>query len=294
LFVSAITEAAAFTRPLHFISRSYGTTAIVPGAGTLFFVNSDGWAFTCRHVAEQLLVADQLRINFDAFKAERACLTPGKRNSQELRLLEKKYSYAKGRTIELYSLFVDCVEGSLNLDIRIHPEVDVALLRFQNHTRLLCDKFPVFAADASELQPGKYLCRLGYPFPEFENFEYDAVADRIAWTTIGRQATPRFPIEGMVTRHLLNAQGAIVGIELSTAGLRGQSGGPAFGTDGRIWGMQAATAHLDLEFDIDVEVRRGAEKKRVRESAFLHVGHCIHVDVLKQFMRQHGVTFSES
>ncbi|MEE8470958.1 MAG: serine protease, partial [Dehalococcoidia bacterium] len=63
--------------------------------------------------------------------------------------------------------------------------------------------------------------------------------------------------------------------------------------NGKVWGMQSATAHLDLDFDIDQEVMRGGLPKRVQDSAFLHVGHCIHVDVLKSFMRTHDVRFNE-
>jgi hypothetical protein len=97
----------------------------------------------------------------------------------------------------------------------------------------------------------------------------------------------------MVTRHLGDAAGAVVGFELSTPGLRGQSGGPAFDTDGRVWGMQFGTNHLDLNFDVDVDVVRDGNKKHVKDSAFLHVGHCVHVDALKAFMQQHGVGFAE-
>ena len=121
----------------------------------------------------------------------------------------------------------------------------------------------------------------------------DSSTDHIRWTTAGRLNTPQFPIEGMVTRHLLGQDDQIVGFELSTPGLRGQSGGPAFDVEGRIWGMQAATRHLDLDFDVDVEVLRAGHKSRVKDSAFLHVGHCVHVNILKQFMRDNGVAFQE-
>jgi hypothetical protein len=102
-----------------------------------------------------------------------------------------------------------------------------------------------------------------------------------------------FPIEGMLTRHLIAEQSQVVGFELSTPGLRGQSGGPAFDSDGKVWGMQSATNHLDLNFDVNMDVIRNGEKKKVHDSAVLHVGHCIHVDVLKSFMQQHGVAFQK-
>ena len=46
MFVSAIDTAAHFTRPIHTITRLWGEATVVPGAATLFFVNSDGWALT--------------------------------------------------------------------------------------------------------------------------------------------------------------------------------------------------------------------------------------------------------
>jgi hypothetical protein len=190
-------------------------------------------------------------------------------------------------------MFVNCVEGELAAELKVHPKLDVALIKFNNFTKLLCESFPKFATNGTNLKSGEYLCRLGYPFAEFSNFAYDNASDRIHWTNVGRLDTPWFPIEGMVTRQLADDAGQIVGFEMSTPGLRGQSGGPAFDSEGRIWGMQAATAHLDLDFDVNQEVIRNGMKKRVSDSAFLHVGHCIHVDALKSFMRQQNVQFQE-
>jgi hypothetical protein len=170
--------------------------------------------------------------------------------------------------------------------------LDLALLKFKNYTKLLCDKFPTFAKDGSELKPGKNICRLGYPFPEFTNFEFDKHADELRWTNKGRQTTPFFPMEAMVTRRIANDDG-IFGFELSTPGLKGQSGGPAFDADGRIWGMQAATKHLDLQFDVNKDVFRAGRKVHVTEHAFLHVGQCVHIDILKDFMRKNSVDFAE-
>ena len=171
--------------------------------------------------------------------------------------------------------------------------LDVALLKFNNFTKLSPDTFAVFAQNGADLKQGKSLCRLGFPFPEFTNFEYDAAVNQIRWTNTGRTESPQFPIEGMVTRHLGGPAG-LTGFELSTPGLKGQSGGPAFDTSGLVWGMQAATKHLDLDFDVDMDVLRNGQKRRVQDSAFLHVGRCIHVDVLKRFMQDNGVAFQEA
>ncbi len=294
MFTNAIAIAAQFTRPVHSISRNYGSTIIQPGAATLFFVNSDGWALTCGHVANQLTVADAIAQKATAFQTELSSFRGKQKERKIERQLEKKYGYTKDITFELLNLFINCVEGNLRFKIIKHNKYDVALVKFEDYSRLLCDAFPVFPADTSELQQGKYLCRLGFPFPEFSNFAYDDKANKIAWTSTGRMETPRFPIEGMVTRHVLDDKGVIFAFEMSTPGLKGQSGGPAFDVQGKVWGMQFATNHLDLDFDINQEVLRQGKKKHVADSAFLHVGYCIHVDILKSFMKENGANFSES
>jgi len=293
MFIDAIERAQLFTRPVHSISRNYGSTVIQPGAATLFFINAEGWALTCKHVANQLIVGNQIAANRQAFNSECPNLRGHKKEKQLKRELERKYGFSKQTTFELYNRFLNCVEGNLNFEIKLHDKLDIALIHFTNFSRLLCDSFPVFAANGADLKQGMFLCRLGFPFPEFTNFAYNSETDTIQWTTSGKPNTPRFPIEGMVTRHLSGDDSSIIGFELSTPGLRGQSGGPAFDRDGTIWGMQAATAHLDLNFDVDQKVLRNGVKRKVSDSAFLHVGHCIHIDALKSFMTQEGVQFQE-
>ncbi len=293
MFVKAIESVGRFTRAIQSISRNYGSTSIQAGAVTMFFVNSDGWALTCNHVAKQLIAGNQLAAKRQTFENELASQRGQKKKKQQLRELERKYRYGKNATFELYNRFVDCIEGPLECELKLHDKLDVALIHFINFTKLLCNSFPAFATNGSDLKQGTFLCRLGFPFVEFTNFAYDSTSNKIDWTTTGREDTPRFPIEGMVTRHLADDTGQVIGFEMSTPGLRGQSGAPAFDSEGRIWGMQYATNHLDLNFDVNQEVMRNGNKKKVRDSAFLHVGYCIHVDVLKSFMTKHGVQFQE-
>jgi hypothetical protein len=293
MFIRAIEIATEFTRPIHTIQRFYSSNAILPGAATLFFVNADGWALTCSHVAQVLVAADQIARRKADYEKDFAAMKGKKKEKQILRELEQKYQLRKEPLFELKNRFMNCIEGVLNVDIQIHPTSDVALLHFQNYTRLLCTSFPLFPGDTTGLRQGKFLCRLGFPFPEFTNFAYDQNTNTIDWTNIGRDNTPIFPIEGMLTRRLRSPDNAIVGFEMSTPGLRGQSGGPAFDIDGRVWGMQSSTNHLDLDFDVDIEVIRTGKPKKVHDSAFLHVGHCVHVDILKDFMRQSNVSFRE-
>lgn len=292
MFVEAIERVAEFTRAIHSIARLWGAKNVIPGSSTLFFINRDGWAMTCAHVAKQFIDGQQITDRFAEFKRERENLSQGK-NRHAVNMLEKKFGYKPGHPLELHTRLIGCVEGPLNLDIKFHPSLDVALLKFNGFTKLLCDRFPTFARDGDSLKQGKSLCRLGFPFPEFSNYGYDDATDSIGWTQTGQDLTPRFPMDGMLTRHVAGEGGQLIAFELSTPGIRGQSGGPVFETAGKICGMQSLTKHLDLEFDVDLEVQRGASRRRVQESAFLHVGGCIHVNVLKDFMRANGVQFNE-
>lgn len=294
MFVNAIEIATKFTRPIHTIERNYGSNVVHRGAATLFFVNSDGWALTCRHVANIFSISEKLMGKYKEFQEEIARRKGEKKTAKQLRKeLERKYEYNKKTVVELRPRFFNCIKGDLKLSAVLHKSIDIALLKFESE-ELMCDTFPVFPKDTSGLKQGKFLCRLGFPFAEFENFAYDEKTDTIIWTETGRKNTPRFPIEGMVTRRLRDVSGNVSGFEMSTPGLRGQSGGPAFDQEGKVWGMQSQTGHLDLNFDVDQEVVRNGLPKRVYDSAFMHVGYCVHVDILKSFMRDHDVNFDEA
>ena len=292
MFVTAIEIASKFTRPIHTISRNYGSDIVQASAATLFFVNAEGWALTCSHVAQVLIATSELLKKRQLFENDLA-LTRGKKNERKLRhQLEQKYGYANGKTFELLNTFVNCVDKFSGFDWKLNAKLDVALIHFNDFTKLGCDTFPVFPSQ-SQAKQGMFLCRLGYPFAEFSNYAFDPNTDTISWTDEGRKATPSFPIEGMLTRFLA-PDGKIIGFEMSTPGLRGQSGGPVFDAEGIIWGMQASTAHLDLDFDVNQEVLRNGKRKRVSDSAFLHVGRCVHVNALKDFMRENNVKFQEN
>ena len=290
MFVNAIERAAEFTRPIHTISRAYGEDRITPGAATVFIVNEEGYALTCKHVVAFLMQAERINSSYRAFKSELAKSNTGNKERQEL---EAKYELSEGRTIQLKNTFVDCVDTLSGFSHYLHPEYDLAIIKFNDFNKLYCNRFPVFKKAGTELKQGKFLCRLGFPFPEFTNFKLNADNDEIEWTKEGAQASPRFPTEGMVTR-FTGSNGVIHGLELSTPGLRGQSGGPLFDENGIICGMQSKTKHLHLGFDVeDKEISVNGNKKRVNDYSFIHLGECVHVDVMKDFMRLHNVRFQE-
>jgi hypothetical protein len=90
MFVKAIEVVSKFTRPIHFIYRYYFSKEIHPAASTLFLVNSDGFAVTCKHVASELIAASGISTKCRDFKIELSASEGGKKKKRVLKELEKK------------------------------------------------------------------------------------------------------------------------------------------------------------------------------------------------------------
>ena len=293
MFIDAIEKAAAFTRPVHTIQRLYNGKQIIPGSSTLFFVNNDGWAVTCRHVMEMLIASDNINKVYNEFRVEHRRIS-GSISKSGLKGLEIKYKFKQDSTIQLKNTFVDCVDRMTGFKGHVHPVYDLALIKFEGFEKRLYNDTAIFLKDPNQVKQGKYLCRLGFPFPEFTNFTYNQSSDDIEWTKEGITQTPRFPIDGMVTRFLAE-NNQLYGIEMSTPGLKGQSGGPLFDENAIVYGMQFSTKHLHLGFDImDREIRTNHGVRKVTDYSFLHLGQCIHSEIIKQFMREHNIEFREA
>jgi hypothetical protein len=292
MFINAIESADQFTKPIHTISRTYGGL-VSPGTSTLFFVNEEGVAITCKHVLNIILQADPVNIQFQSFKAERAKLPKDERFKQNLLGLETKYHYKQESTVQIKNNFVNSFDSIGNIKTHAHPVLDLAILIFEGFKQKHYTSYATFVRDPTKVKQGKSLCRLGYPFPEFNNFQHNPVTDDIEWTNSGNATSPRFPLDGIITRFGGDGK-QIISIEMSTPGLRGQSGGPLFDTDGLVYGMQYMTSHLHLGFDIkDKEIYIQGKKTKVSNYPFLHVGHCIHVDRIKDFLALHKIKFYE-
>jgi len=294
MFVDSIETVSKFTRPINTISRTYHGKTIIPGSATLFFVNEEGYAITCKHVIDLLAASDTLNKKFIEFKNERNKIPQDGKFKRTLMGLEMKYNYTNETVVQLKNTFVDCIDKMSGFTWHLHPKYDLAILKFNDFGKILYSGYAKFLKDSSRIKQGSFLCRLGFPFPEFDNFKYNDTSDDIEWITTNIKASPQFPIEGMVTRFLAEDHNHFFGIELSTPGLRGQSGGPLFDKNGIIYGMQFSTKHLHLGFDItDKEILINNKIKKISDYSFIHLGQCIHVDIIKEFLKEKNVKYYE-
>ena len=295
MFQQAIEKVLQFTRPLHSISRTYGGL-LLPGSSTFFFVNDNGVAITCRHVAEMIPAAENINQHYLKFRAELNAVPKDNKFKRNLQGLELKYKYLPETTIQLKNNFLNCFDSIREITCHTHPTLDLAILEFKGFNKIFYTSHASFIKDSSKIKQGMSLCRIGFPFPEFNNFRHNPDTDDIEWTNTGNPNSPSFPIDGIVTRFVAsNITEGITGIEMSTPGLRGQSGGPLFDTNGTVYGMQFATYHLHLGFDLkDHEIISNGKKSKVTNSPFLHVGICVHADKIKAFLREKNISFSEA
>jgi len=193
-----------------------------------------------------LAQADQVNTQFNSFMGEIKTLPRDNKFNGRVRGLETKYKYTHTSVVQMKHNFIGSVNPISGIKCITHPILDLAILVFEGFTNKEYTSHATFVKDPNKIQQGKYLTRLGFPFPEFNNFKYNDVTNDIEWTQTGTVASPIFPIDGIITRFVAfqnpGATPTIGAIEISTPGLRGQSGGPLFDTDGLIYGMQSATS----------------------------------------------------
>ncbi len=253
MFSNAIKEISKFTRPILFVSR-LNSDKLIPGSATLFFINEEGYALTCKHVVTSII----------------------------------NVANASNKAIFKFN---GCYNHVNDIKIIMHPTYDIAIIKFNGDTPLY-EGHAYFKKD-DNVSPGKFLVRSGFAFPEFNNYKIDIKTDKLLFTNEGNQNTPLFSNEGMVSR-LVGNENMVVGIELSTPGIKGTSGGPLFDEFGLIYGVQSLSKQYHLGFDIVEESTLiNGEYKHVSNYPFIALGECVSANVIKSFLKENNIKYYE-
>ena len=234
MFAKAYEIAAAFTYPV-IVSMRFFDDTVRCSLGSFIVVNDEGWAITAAHVIEpasayrqhqQEIAARALRVR----TIEEGPGTPAGK-AKRIRALPVNKRWLKN-----YSLWWG-EDGRAVAGFRILPEADLALGKLEPFDSSLLSDYPVFRV-SPPMDPGRNLCKLGFPFHDVQaSFDPNTENFQLAPGTL---PLSRFPLDGIMTRNLaggVSADGTIEVkfIETSSPGLRGQSGGPVFDVDGRVW-----------------------------------------------------------
>src|SRR5437763_3909074 len=164
MFKKVIEAIQKFTTPIHTIVRYYGNDFATPGTATFFFVNENGIAITCRHIANNIINTESINQRYDVIKKERDSYgkkADGKYKKQ-IAALESRYRLVKQETvIQIRNTIMDSFDSITTIDCITHPVLDLAILKFHGFSKTLYNSHAVFVKDTSDARQGKYLCRYG-------------------------------------------------------------------------------------------------------------------------------------
>lgn len=287
MFQKAIEKAAKYTLPV-VISYRLENGEVRSSIATFIVLNDEGWILTAFHVMEFML---NLQNNLDISNAYKAKVSEidAEMNVNRTERKKRLRSLVKPSKNSVTNFSPWWSEDNWQVDgFHGNKLADLAVAKISGFDSSYVTEYPVFKNPDANFYPGAVLCKLGFPFHSIEP-EYNDETKSFMLPT-DAVPIPLFPIEGMFTRTIIKGveSSPVEFVETSTPGLRGQSGGPTFDSDGRIWAMQSETAHYALGFTPN------APGERNKEHQFLNVGVGTHARTIIKYLDDVGVKYSVS
>lgn len=285
MFAKACERVYKFTRPLITSTRTVDGT-VSSSCGTFIIINPEGWILTAGHLFDSFVKyqQDMKKIKeVEEINARKASMAvQGAMTLPDTIQLDPKW-------ITNHSFWWGG-DGLRITSVYVNREIDVALAKLDGFRPDMVQEYPIFR-DPDTMRPGTSICRTGFPFANIAtDFDEGSKSFRIR---NGVLPLPFFPNDGIHTRNVLKQNKSKEGnydmlyVETSTPGLKGQSGGPIFDTNGHIYAMQVQTNHIPLGFHPISEY----DGKSIVENQFLNVGIGVHGKLLQQIMRDHHISF---
>jgi len=294
MFVKAIEKASGFLRPIHVVYRYYNEPVVNKSALNIIFVNEYGVAITARHVAEHIEQLAGAGEKYRSFLREKS--KPGvTTRTAKLRSLETKYGYGVKDTFPVVNAslrFHDCfTEPSPKFRFIHHSQHDLSLMIFENFGKRLYGSYARFVSGKTKIKPGLSVCKIGFINPQFTNYEFDAGKDEIKWTGYPDRNPVFYPVEGIVTRNLINGY-YVYALETSTPAFPGQSGGPLVNTKGEVCGININVDSLEFRYNFRLPYGKPLkETVTISYQPKFLVGNCLHADIIKLFLKANGIKY---
>jgi hypothetical protein len=222
-------------------------------------INSDGWIVTAGHILNQYQKLCQQVEATTAVRAKRAEIEADKNltnKDRAKRLNVLPIGKADNERCSGWWSWPNVLLKEFRFYTADSPGwgeiIDVGIGRLEPFDPSWVKVFPIFKDPTKDFDQGTSLCKLGFPFHQVK-VTWNAATGQFELPP-GALPMPRFPIEGMFTRISevrADPSGSappfpIKYVETSTPGLPGQSGGPTFDVQGRVWAIQAKTSSIRL------------------------------------------------
>lgn len=283
MFRRAYSVASKFTLPL-IISTKYIDERVECGIGSFILLNNSGWVLTAAHMMMNMIKAQEDSIKLAEYNQNKMGIENNPTIDQKTKRKRINELIKDNNWITNQSYW--WAHDTFMIDeYRINQFKDIAIAHITNFTEAPGQIYPVFSI-TNDNNIGESVCKLGFPLHEVKaTFDVNTNGFVLAPNTV---PVPRFPIEGMLSRYnlLIDENGNTTKcIETTSPGLRGQSGGPIFNTNGDIYAMQVRTQHYALGFNPELLVNG----KHIVEHQFLNTGVGISSEDIITFCRENGV-----
>ena len=280
MFSDAFQKVSSYTRPVVTSIRMHDGT-VFSDVATFIVLNEDGWIMTAGHVFDHYT-----KYQTDTNKMKEI----EELNESRVAAGEPDHIIKPDEKSIVNHSFWWGWDGVHLVQAYVDRQLDIAVGKLEPFNPSWVHDYPVII-DPSKARPGTSLCRLGYPFVDVSP-SWDSNLNSFRISKIPAKEA-LFPNEGIHTRTIKhgrckNGNYDWVEVETSTPGMRGQSGGPIFDKEGRLYAMQTKTHHMPLGFRPVVEY----QGQNVVENQFLNVGIGLHASTIIQLLDGRGVRYT--
>lgn len=283
MFVKAIENAYSYVRIVFKGVKYFDNEEIDTTISPIIVLNKDGWILTTRCIANTVFTSERVKYDYDHFCKDNENVSKRKFNKN---LME----YKKDHKVEIQrNIFMDAFVGGKIENILFHEYLDMALIKWKDFTSCNVKKFPVFRKNDSKV--GEMLCKIGFSYPVHNTFikkdnDID-LNDKINFMV------PFLPLDGMVSRVILDSKNKASFLELTNNVTINHLGGPVIDDAGYIVGLMFGFAHVDLMMDVNMESKRGAMSKKIDESQLMPLNVAINASTIKEFLNKYEIKYIE-